>query len=57
MHWEICSKEHIKHVESDKEKINSIKKMCAIRLKVINDISLDEETASIIASDYYEVIK
>ncbi|MBU0667375.1 MAG: hypothetical protein KKC26_08485 [Nanoarchaeota archaeon] len=31
--------------------------MCNVRLKVLKDIKLDEETASIIATDYYEVIK
>lgn len=57
MNWKICEEEHIKKVEPDYEKIKSIIKMCDIRLKVLKEITLDEETASIIATDYYEVIK
>lgn len=57
MGWETCLKEHIKKVETDKEKIKSIKKMCSIRQKVIKDIKLDEEKASIVAESYYEIIK
>jgi len=57
MNWNICLQEHIKKVQPDKEKIKSIQKMCKIRLRVIKDIKLDKETASIIATDYYEVIK
>jgi len=57
MSWEICMQGHIKKVESDSEKIKSIRKMCDIRLRVTKDIKLDEETASIIATDYYEIIK
>ena len=57
MNWNICTDKHIKKVEPDNEKIKSIQKMCGIRLRVTKNIELDEETASIIASDYYEVIK
>lgn len=57
MNWEICMDEHIKKVEVDYERIKSIIKMCSIRLKTTKKIILDKETASIIASDYYEVIK
>src|SRR5210317_206324 len=57
MSWEICELEHIKKVSVDEEKINSIVKMTEIRLKVLKQIKLDDETASIIATDYYEVIK
>lgn len=57
MPWEVCLHEHIKNVEPDKEKIASIMKMCAVRLRVIEQVDLDDETASVIASDYYEVIK
>lgn len=31
--------------------------MCDVRLRVIKQIELDTETASIIATDYYEVVK
>jgi len=57
MNWRECQEEHIKKIKPDKEKIRSIIKMCDIRLKVLKNIKLDEETASIIATDYYEVIK
>ena len=57
MNWCICLKEHIKKVEPDGERIESIKRMCNIRLKVIKNIEIDDETASIIAADYYEIIK
>ena len=57
MNWKICLKDHIKKVEPDKDKIKSIQKMSSIRLRVTKSIKLDEETASIIATDYYEIIK
>ncbi len=57
MNWEVCKQDHIKKIDIDKEKISSIIKMSDIRIKVLKQISLDEETASIIATDYYEVIK
>lgn len=57
MEWDICLKEHIKKVQRDNEKIKSIQKMCNARLRVINGMEIDDETASIAATDYYEVIK
>ena len=57
MSWSDCQATHIKQVEADDEKIKSMRKMCAVRLKVTKAVKLDEETASIIAADYYEVIK
>lgn len=57
MGWEICQREHIKRADADEGKISSMRKMCRIRLDIIKKIALDENTASIIASDYYEVIK
>ena len=57
MDWNQCLEDHIKKVKPDNEKINSIIKMCGIRLKVLKQIKIDQETASVIASDYYEVIK
>ncbi len=57
MGWEECSEGHIKLVEKDPEKIESLRMMCRARLKAILMIQLDDETASIIAVDYYEVIK
>lgn len=57
MPWNECLKEHIKKVEPDRQKIVSIVKMCNVRLKVVEQIALDAETASVIAEDYYEIIK
>ncbi len=57
MNWDVCVKDHIKKVQQDSEKIKSIRKMCKIRMNVIKQIKLDEETASILATDYYEIIK
>ena len=57
MNWKICMDEHIKKVETDYERIKSIIKMCRIRLKITKKIIVDKETASIIAADYYEIIK
>ena len=57
MDWEICLKEHIKKVQVDKERINSILKMSDILLKVTKQIKRDEETISVIVANYYEIIK
>ena len=57
MGWEQCRKEFIRSVGVDTEKNISILRMCAVRGKVVNSIVLDSETASIIAEDYYEIIK
>jgi len=57
MDWNTCLSGHIKKVSIDEEKILSIKKMCAVRLKVTRMINVDDETASVVAVDYYEVIK
>jgi len=57
MDREICLKEHIKKVQVDKERINSILKMSDILLKVTKQIKRDEETISVIVANYYEIIK
>lgn len=57
MNWKVCLAEHIKKIQPDSEKIKSIRKMCKVRLKVMKQIKLDDESASIIAADYYEIIK
>ena len=57
MDWGICRKEHIKKVSPDKDKINSILKMCSVRLKFVRKQEVDNETASLIAADYYEIIQ
>ena len=35
----------------------SILKLCNVRLRIVLDVKLDSETASIIAENYYEIIK
>lgn len=57
MDWNVCLAEHVKNVDIDVNKITSIQKMCLIRLRLVNAAILDDETASIIATDYYEIIK
>jgi uncharacterized protein (UPF0332 family) len=57
MDWGECEREFIRRVDIDEDKINSILKMCKVRIRVLKQIKLDEETASVIADDYYEVIK
>lgn len=55
--WDVCKKEHIRQISIDKDKINSILKMCDVRLRFIKKQKIDEETASLITEDYYEIIK
>ena len=57
MNWDVCLEKHIKKVQIDKERINSIIKMSDIILKVTKKIKKDEETVSVIAGNYYEIIK
>lgn len=57
MNWDVCLEKHIKKVQIDKERINSIIKMSDIILKVTKQIKKDEETVSVIAGNYYEIIK
>lgn len=56
MGWEECSG-HLRQVFIDVEKAKSILKLCQVRVKVLSNVKLDDETASIIAEDYYEIIK
>ncbi len=57
MSWEECESRNIREVEVDHGKINSILKMCNVRFRILNSIELDNETASVIAESYYEIIK
>ena len=57
MKWEICKKNHIKKVDQDIDKMKSIIRMCMAREKLILKAEIDNETAPVIASDYYEIIK
>lgn len=57
MDWKICKKEYIREVGIDKDKINSILKMSSVLLKFVKKQEIDNETASIIVKDYYEIIK
>ncbi len=57
MNWEICKKEHIRKISCDEDKIKAILKMCSVRLKFAKKQEIDDETASLITEDYYEIIK
>ena len=57
MDWGQCTKEYIREVDVDIDKVNSILRMCTVRLRIVKGIGLDGETASVIAEDYYEIIK
>ena len=57
MGWDACIKEHIRNISVDEDKINSILKMCIIRLKFIKRQIIDDESSSFIIEDYYEIIK
>jgi len=57
MDWDICKKEHIMEVSTDKDKIKSILKMCSVRLNFAKKQEINDETASLITEDYYETIK
>ncbi len=57
MSWGECNGEHIRKVDYDEDKVKSMLKLCRARLKVVEKIDLDEETASIIAEGFYEIIK
>ena len=53
----MCIRNHIKTVQTDYDKISSIRKMCSIRLKMLNEDKLTDDTAFVIAERYYEIIK
>jgi hypothetical protein len=55
--WKLCEKEYVKVISPDDEKIRSIIKMNDVRLDIIKKIELNQDTAPIIAAEYYEVIK
>ncbi len=56
MGWEECIG-HLRNVSKDVDKAKSILKLCNVRLRIVLGVKLDSETASIIAEDYYEIIK
>lgn len=57
MNWETCKKEHVKEVQVDQGRMNSIVKMSDLILKVTKEIKRDKETVSVIVGNYYEIIK
>lgn len=57
MNWGVCKEDHIRKVDVDKDKINSILKMCSVCLRMTKKQEIDKETASVITRDYYEIIK
>ena len=44
LNWKNCEKEFIKKVTTDESKISSIIKISKIRLKIIEDAKIDDET-------------
>jgi len=57
MGWETCKKEHIHQVETDPAKIASIMKMALVRLEFLKKQKPTVQEASILAENYYEIIK
>ena len=57
MNWDDCMKNYVKTVEPDTDKINSLIKQAKKRKEYLELIPLDEDSASILAIDYYEIIK
>ena len=57
MDWEKCQKEFIRKVEIDGDKIKSILKMADIELGIIKNIPVNDNSASKLVKDYYEIIK
>jgi len=47
MSWKQCLEDHIKKVNPDNGKINSMIRMCNIRLNVLKQIKIDKETAPV----------
>ena len=56
MNWKKCEEEYIKKVEVDNERIKSILRMCDLRLKEIKNMELNDNTAFMLAENYYEII-
>ena len=57
MNWEKCQKEFIRKAGADIDKIKSILKMAGIELSIIKNIPINDDSASKLAKDYYEIIK
>ena len=57
MNWDKCAKEFIRKVELDIDKVKSILKMAKIESNIITKIPINNESASKLAKDYYEIIK
>lgn len=57
MDWDKCTKESIRKVEVDADKIRSMVKMAKIELGIITKIPITHESASKLVKDYYEIIK
>lgn len=57
MDFDRCKREVIRTVEKDIDKIKSIIKMSELELKIISKIEINNDTASKLSKDYYEIIK
>jgi len=56
LNWQECKK-HLHQVRPDQNKVKSLQKMCSVRQRMIAAIPIDEETASLLVADYYEIMK
>ncbi len=57
MNWEECTREYLREVSVDIEKIDSIVELAKERLDFVRSISLTEKNVSFLFDDYYETIK
>ncbi|MFH1399731.1 MAG: hypothetical protein ABIG95_06510 [Candidatus Woesearchaeota archaeon] len=56
MEWQDCAG-HTRKVTPNTDKINSIVKAAEVRRRIVQSGVFDDDTASAIAVDYYEVVK
>ena len=55
--WNLCEKEFIRIVKRDERRVKSIIDRALIRLKIVEEIKINDEGISFIVEGYYEVIK
>lgn len=57
MSWEECTREYLREVSVDTEKIDSIVELACERLDFVRSISVTEKNVSFLFDDYYEIVK
>ncbi len=57
MDWRICKENHVKEVERDTEKIESIKEAVKRRILYLDSVEVDKNNVSFIVEGFYEAIK